>query len=398
MFERDEQEISRIIAEGLEAIQSGEKTLEEVLAENPEQAAAIRPELEAAGWLISQQAEVSTRPGFVAASRKRVVERIQQEASGQNAKHSFFGMIWPQRLAYRWVAAILVVVVLLSSTGGLVSASQSAMPGDGLYLVKRISEEITYTITLNTTQRIQLSIQYAKRRMQEAAALIAKKNYTAVLPVLQDFQQQVNQAVTLLKEAAGSGTTPPGELKEQKSMAVALQQDLTQSADTLEVMEAEMLPPDVANSVQATQQFAQSSLETTEALISEMNTGLGLPKDTPTPTLAPDNTLAPVPPEEAVEPSETPAPPDTTTPDATGATVTGEPGDVFDPPILATPTPTSKSGQVKPGNSSHLTPAPGQLKKEDKPPKDKDPKPPKPDEVPPGQVKKTENPVAQPKN
>ena len=66
MFDRDEQEISRFIAEGLDAVLSGKATLDQVLAAHPSQAAAIKPSLEAGLWLGERRAQVSARPGFVA--------------------------------------------------------------------------------------------------------------------------------------------------------------------------------------------------------------------------------------------------------------------------------------------------------------------------------------------
>src|SRR5512133_1662498 len=137
-----------------------------------DQAEAIRPELEAATWLFSREEQVKPRPGFVTASRKRVVDRIQREASEGSAKHAFFGFTWPKQLAFRWMAVVMIVVMLLSSTGGLVSASQGTLPDDGLYAIKRLSEEVTYNLTFSSVERVKYSAKLADRRIDELAALI----------------------------------------------------------------------------------------------------------------------------------------------------------------------------------------------------------------------------------
>ena len=124
----------------------------------------LRPELEGALWLISQRQEVEARPGFVIASRKRVMERIKTEARSQGAKHSLFGFAWPKQHVFQWAAGAAIILFLLLGTGGVVTISQSSLPGDGLYAVKRISENVSYTVTLNQVQRVQLSAQFAERR------------------------------------------------------------------------------------------------------------------------------------------------------------------------------------------------------------------------------------------
>lgn len=150
MFDRDEQEISQILETGLEAVRTGKTTLDHFTAEYPGQATTIRPEIEAALWLASYQEHLAPRPGFVAASRKRVVERITQEARNEGTKHAFFGFAWPKRIAYQWAVAIILVVFILSGTGGAVSFAQGALPGDGLYGLKRITEDLTIAMTLET--------------------------------------------------------------------------------------------------------------------------------------------------------------------------------------------------------------------------------------------------------
>ena len=123
MFDRDEQEISQIVERGLEAIQSGQATLEQVLAQRPEQAEVIRAELEAALWLVARREEVAPRVGYVAASRRRVVERIQAEASSHGTRRALFGFAWPQQIAFQWVVTVVVLMA---------AADRRRQPADGI--------------------------------------------------------------------------------------------------------------------------------------------------------------------------------------------------------------------------------------------------------------------------
>jgi hypothetical protein len=232
VFDRDEQEISQIIESGIAAILSGQATLEEVLAAHPAQADELRGELAGALWLVARQAEVAARPGFVSASRKRVLERIQAEADGQGVRRAFFGFAWPRRLAFQWLAAAVVVLVLVFGTGGAVSLAQSALPGEELYAVKRAAEQVSYAVTLNDVARVELSAQFASRRLNEVETLMAKGNNAEAEATLKEFDRQVNQTIALLQNV--SDTRP----QEKLSAADTLKEDLLEEAIRLADLQA----------------------------------------------------------------------------------------------------------------------------------------------------------------
>jgi len=65
-----------------------------------------------------------------------------------------------------WAAAALFVVFL---TGwSMVSASASALPGDWLYPIKRVTERATYILTVGPDHRAELRIRFADQRLEEA--------------------------------------------------------------------------------------------------------------------------------------------------------------------------------------------------------------------------------------
>jgi hypothetical protein len=202
VFDQDEQEISQIIESGIEAILAGRSTLEQVLAEHPGQAEEIRGELEGALWLMSRQSEVEARPGFVGASRKRVMERIKAEASSQGTRRAFLGFAWPQKLAFQWIVGMVVLISVLTSTGSMLTISQSSLPGEDLYPIKRAAEQMTYSVALSGVQRVELSTEYTDRRLDEAKALIDQGNYPAAETSLQDYEKGVHQTLDLLSQVS----------------------------------------------------------------------------------------------------------------------------------------------------------------------------------------------------
>ena len=72
-------EFEQILDICLEQIQSGQKSLDSALAQYPGIAAELRPRLEAALWLDGRKSSLDPRPGFVAASRNRLLSQIKSE-------------------------------------------------------------------------------------------------------------------------------------------------------------------------------------------------------------------------------------------------------------------------------------------------------------------------------
>lgn len=70
-----------------------------------------------------------------------------------------------------WAAAILALL-MLSMSAGIVAASDTALPGDPLYPVKRGVEEVRFRMARDHEQRLRLESLWAERRRQEAHELV----------------------------------------------------------------------------------------------------------------------------------------------------------------------------------------------------------------------------------
>lgn len=60
----------------LKKVKSGQLDIETALAEYPQSEQELRQLLEIVSWLEAQRGELNPRPEFVAASRRRLVEKI----------------------------------------------------------------------------------------------------------------------------------------------------------------------------------------------------------------------------------------------------------------------------------------------------------------------------------
>jgi hypothetical protein len=369
MFDQEEQDFSQIVETGLELILSGKATLEQVLARYPDRAQAMRPELEAAIWLASRSQEVTPRPGFVTASRRRVVDRIKQEASSQGAKHGFMGIAWPKRLSFQWVAVALLLIVLFTGTGGVVTFAQDTIPGENLYAVKRISETVIYSVAMNDSSRAELSASFAKRRLTEATGLLQQGAIDAVAPVLEEYQRQMNRTIELIQNVSQVNETQAAELAQD------LKPQLVEQAAIMEEMHA-AAPPAVLGYIESAQAAVADTITSTD----DLSDGV-FDLDTATPTVTPTFTVTGAAPSAIPAASETPVPPDfTATPlpsdpmddeyplfrdVVTAVDEEGNPASATPVPAVKgtkTPRPTNVNKDVRPGQTDNPS--------QNKPPKD----------------------------
>ena len=141
--------------------------LEKILARYPEHAEELRPIL---------QASINARQMAVPAPSSDVVRRnraklLQHAAQMRETQPVSTNRWFP---AFQRLAVVLAMLVLFFVSGaGLVRASASALPGDGLYSVKRSWEDVTLFFTFDATVRQQLMIEFENERLAEISELAA---------------------------------------------------------------------------------------------------------------------------------------------------------------------------------------------------------------------------------
>ena len=162
--------IEHVLEQCLQDLMAGRMTLEECLARYPEQAAQLRPLLTSAAWLRSAPA----RPALTAARRQalenRVLARVTSPRVARPLPKRPRAFTWPlARRGWAWAVAVVAVFVALATTA--VSASAASLPGDLLYPVKRLTEQVEVTLTPPTDQAA-LHAEFAQRRLNEFVSLM----------------------------------------------------------------------------------------------------------------------------------------------------------------------------------------------------------------------------------
>jgi hypothetical protein len=201
-------DFDEILSNCLAALERGEG-LADVLARYPQEASELKPLLEAAVWFAGQKAAVEPRPGFIRASRSRLIEKIEAEpvaAAGGWLEQvvaqlrSALGGSWRVALQVALAVVLLACLVLTGSEAAL--ASQGALPGEALYSIKLSLEKVELLVTLDPAQKIELHNQFAQARLVEIQDLVMEGRYNYIREAVSNFEAHVQQASRLLSALA----------------------------------------------------------------------------------------------------------------------------------------------------------------------------------------------------
>ncbi len=218
----------------LDAVQTGAETVETVLSRYPELEDELRPQLENAVWLMAHRSVLDPDPTFVRRSRQRLMARIsaqqRQVAAAPSWKTTLLSVFRMPPVVLRAAVALLVVVVLLMGTDRVVETTESAIPGDPGYTVKRTVEDLTLAVSNDPGQQIVLYLEYSQRRLSEVNALVDKSRYNDATETLDEFQTQVKKAVTSLDAVRDEDTV------HKELLAMTIQEKLSDHSRQLSIL------------------------------------------------------------------------------------------------------------------------------------------------------------------
>jgi hypothetical protein len=164
--------------------------------------------LRVVGGLRSVPAPVAD-PVFVASLRERLLveaESVLAQAAAarddEDARLRLTPTTTRSRRRHRRLAAAVSGVVLVGGTATVAVAAQSALPGDGLYPVKRGLENAHAGVTFDKAARGRLLLGDASTRLDEVAELsrVQGGDTAQVGPTLDAFTQQALEGSQLLVE------------------------------------------------------------------------------------------------------------------------------------------------------------------------------------------------------
>ena len=158
----------------LNALDTGADT-ESVLKRFPELEDELAPILEA-----SQQAKTLAIPEVPEKAIQRGKMHVLQHANEMRKAIVRPRQRWAMFTFPRLAASLAVALVLLLSGTGLVRASDTALPGDNLYPVKRSWEDVRLVFSFDTEIREELEDQFENERLHEIDELLGEGRHETI--------------------------------------------------------------------------------------------------------------------------------------------------------------------------------------------------------------------------
>jgi len=174
-------------------LRSGQATVDECLKKHAGHAAQLEPLLRVAARL-----QQTPTPALPDAARLRIETQLQDHirqlpprravAKPKTARVPFYNLL-------RWASTVTLTVLLLTvMTGGIIRASGS-LPGEPLYSIKTINEQIEAWLT-PPEKLAEMHLKFADRRLNEVTAL-GHLGIVDDLAIIQ-MESEVRQAMELL--------------------------------------------------------------------------------------------------------------------------------------------------------------------------------------------------------
>ncbi len=330
----------------LDLVLSGETTLDEVLKRYPEHADRLRSFLETALW-IEHHKQVFNAPAGLKASQKILLQQ-SFHSHPQKAYSGFLGdrlLIKLQSLFSRRTLQLagslaLVIILLFSSSAGLVLAARNSIPGDFLYQPKISIEKAALFFSLDDTHDAELLIEFTDRRLFEVESVIQQNRLSYLPGTLQRYGQQVDQT---LNEMQADHAIPQAE---KARLAQKLAQSLENHSVLIDALSGtlpEYYQTDLAEALSVTQESIFKATEILSQPESEGASSDQAPLASQTVTNAPGSKVT------------TTEGPLTTIPPSLTPTKSSTPLPLILPVASSTPTPTpTPSATLSPADKSGL--------------------------------------------
>jgi Domain of unknown function (DUF5667) len=192
------------------------------------------PELEELAAVVAtlrEHSPVAPRPDFAASLRAELLAEAATVLSADSKTLSL-----PTRRAgarERRLVAAATAVVVIGGTAGVAAASQSALPGDTLYPIKRTIERAEAGLNTDDAGKGEAILEQANDRLGEVQELLDQDAASPQVPAtIDDFSEQAEQGAGLLIKSFEDDRDPAKieQVRDFAASSLALLQELAKTA------------------------------------------------------------------------------------------------------------------------------------------------------------------------
>ena len=208
----DPKKLDRLLEKCLRGVEEKGWTVQDCLTHYPALQGEFEPILRAAVRLresrkLRPSAQFRARSPHKLKARMQISQRpsvIRRKTNTHDRRQrSRFG----PKLLMKWATPLLGVALTTTvALAALGFAADSAGPGDLLYKFDRAMENIQLQLTQRNDVLARLRLDFASERLDEAIQLIEQGRPENVAETLEDYQIQINAAVSLINAVQEAGT------------------------------------------------------------------------------------------------------------------------------------------------------------------------------------------------
>ena len=261
-------EFDNILDGCLERILTRGETIEQCLANYPEQATELKPLLQTV-LSTRETLAIRPRPEFRDRARYQLRVALREKPEKPERRSAFFN--WQPR----WATAVIAVLIFVLVSGSTVAAAGGSMPDGPLYPVKLATERVRLILTPSALGKAELYAKLADKRVTEIIKMADKGKLKQVERTTERLNSQLMAMATLVsperegevltltappeaaqKAAAPPVTKEPGEEGPGVLMAPAppVAEEPLEKKTEVQIVPAPLAPqeaPELAPAVQA---------------------------------------------------------------------------------------------------------------------------------------------------
>jgi len=217
--------------------------------------------------------------GFLASLRERVKMQIQAfpphvrnaELDRLNTKQRSQSLLINKFKTKTMIPAIISLIILLSG-GGAAAASQNSLPGDVLYPIKNLTEDVRLAVTMDQKAKANLNIEFAQKRIEEIQKLLTASSTEQNANKAQGIQKALDNFNSHLEKVLANADN----LKKENKLNDALDtiNELTSSSDVykklLENEDLKLSRKELKDKIKSSIVAADANASSTDAIAKEI--------------------------------------------------------------------------------------------------------------------------------
>lgn len=199
--------IDDVLNECIERLAAGE-TVQECVAKYPDHADEIEPLLQTSAIAVHTASSIAYRPDAKRRSLYKLTAALDDRAQAGRSRRIRLLTGWRGKLT-RTAAVVLSVAVLATGTAfGAARASEDSVPGDPLYAVKTLKEDIFLRMPKSDIARAKEHVHLATVRTDEIAALIDRGRFDQANALVVRVTYHLNSSAQLVGVTITANANP----------------------------------------------------------------------------------------------------------------------------------------------------------------------------------------------